>query len=117
MKRTWNVEVEESYAKVAGMGPDPVEPGGTVQVARFNKRETDGTLRFGGLLFKCPLCGYAGSCPAKEAAQGDEASWDITGLDEGRVTMRPSIDCTMPLEGGATCSGHYWLTDGVLTEV
>lgn len=91
--------------------PESVPPGEAVEFYRFNTRHANGETSFGGMIVQCPRCGQFGSCAADR--------WSFEWGGDGKLSMSPSIVCTMPVGAldDPRCSGHYWLTDGVLWEV
>lgn len=60
----------------------------------------------------CPQCGGLGSVGLRRDPRYPGATWDWNGSADA-PTLRPSI-LSAANKGG--CGGHYWLTDGILTD-
>ena len=67
----------------------------------------------GAFMWACPTCGmsWTGQIAAEPVSGWDEPRWTNTGTEES-PTLQPSLGCRGLRDG--TCSGHWWLRDGVL---
>jgi hypothetical protein len=101
----------DDYSALLGRERTPIPAGTEVVAARVFTRDEGGERVFDGVCIECPLCGTYGWCAIRGSETGPGWEYTFHPTEENRITMSPSIACTT--EG---CSGHYWLTDGVLRE-
>ncbi len=99
----WPVKLISTTAEIPHELSKAIPPGETTYIKPSRRHKETGVTSY---FFLCPRCGEAGVC--NDGPFDGQPHWEVT-IDEGRVTMHPSILCP--------CSGHYFLTDGVLREV